>query len=502
MSAVPSHTLGVTRYQLFCVLVASTSSLNFGWNFGVINLPGNIISKCVAGPQRKIGGLPSCLPSTDVMWGLAVGAFALGALVGAVSCTRYANQYGRRAVLMYSNIIAIVAAIMLGTAANIGMFIAARFIVGVAQGCANGTFTNYVVEITTPRARSSLGSTIQLSISTGTMLGQLASLGLATPPLWRILFAMTGVISIVSMSLLTLCVESPKWLVSKGRTDEAYAALGRLRQGGDTKEEFAMLVDTVQAEMGPEAYTASILDVLRGKTPDNLRHQLLLAVLTMIFQQMSGISGVSFYSTTLFASITTPTAYSPKPTLAQILTGVLSIVGTLTALSGVFLAGFFGRRTLILFSHSSMTLCCVLISVGSILGYNILAITMVFIFYVVYLVGPGPLPWVIPGEMSPIYAVSAIIAVSGSVAYTVMFTIGMTFSLLLSALEGYTFLIFAATNLAAAVLFFFLLPETKGRNVPEMARIHSVGIHNVMKQQYRVSQSYAEKGTITTEESI
>ncbi|KAJ2305348.1 Bifunctional purine biosynthesis protein PurH, partial [Coemansia sp. RSA 2706] len=290
--SVPSHTLGITKYQLFCVLVASLNSLNFGWNFGVINLPGDVITKCVAGPKHTILGLPSCLPASDIVWGLAVGAFALGALVGAISCTRYSNKYGRRAVLIYSNLIAVLAAILFGVSVNISMFVVARFLVGVAQGCANGTFTNYVVEITTPRARNTLGSMIQTSISLGMMIAQLSSLGLTNPPLWRVLFAMTGVISIISMAMLTLCVESPKWLVSKDRIDEAQSALQRLRKSADCTDEFATLVETVRVEMGPGAYTASIFDVLRGKTPDNLRHQLLLAVLAMIFQQLSGISGV------------------------------------------------------------------------------------------------------------------------------------------------------------------------------------------------------------------
>ncbi|KAJ2830642.1 Bifunctional purine biosynthesis protein PurH [Coemansia erecta] len=485
--SVPSHTLGITKYQLFCVLVASISSLNFGWNFGVINLPGNVITKCIAGPKHAILGLPSCLPASNIVWGLVVGAFALGALVGAISCTRYANLYGRKAVLTYSNIIAIVAAILFGVAVNIPMLVIARFLAGVAQGCANGTFTNYVVEITTPRARNTLGSMIQASISTGTMLAQLSSLGLSTPPLWRVLFAITGVISLIHMAMLTMCVESPKWLVSKDRIDEARDALQRLRKSADCTEEFRALVDTVRAEMGPNAYTATIYDVVRGKTPDNLRHQLLLAILAMIFQQLSGISGVSFFSTQLFGSITEPPAhYSTKPTLAQILTGILSIVGTIVALCGMTMAGYFGRRTLMLFSHTSMVVCSILISVGSIKGYNIMAIAMVFVFYAVYLVGPGPLPWVIPGEMTPIYAVSAVIAVSGSIAYTCVFSIGMAFSPLLDALKGYTFLIFAATNAVAAVVFFFLLPETKDRKVSDMIRTHSVGVHNIMQRKYRL----------------
>ncbi|KAJ2641429.1 Bifunctional purine biosynthesis protein PurH, partial [Coemansia sp. RSA 1287] len=141
------------------------------------------------------------------------------------------------------------------------MLLIARFLVGVAQGCANGTFTNYVAEISTPRARNTLGSVIQFSTCIGTMMSQLLALGLTVPPLWRVLFAITGVISLIHMALLTMCVESPKWLVSKDRIDEARNALQRLRKSADCTEEFNTLVNTVRAEMGPNAYTATIYDV-------------------------------------------------------------------------------------------------------------------------------------------------------------------------------------------------------------------------------------------------
>ncbi|KAJ2668337.1 Bifunctional purine biosynthesis protein PurH [Coemansia sp. RSA 1085] len=490
---VPSYSLGITRYQLFCVLVASIGSFNFGWNFGVINLPGDVITKCFAGPKHSILGLPSCLPASDTIWSLSVGMFPLGALVGAILCTRFANAYGRKAVLVYSNLIAILAAVLFGVAINIPMFIVARFLSGVAQGCANGTFSTYVAETTTPKARDILGSTIQMSISAGTMLAQLASLGLTNPPLWRVLFAITGVIALAHMLLMTRCVESPKWLLSKNRPDEAQDALQRLRKSADCTDEFKALMQTVQAEMGPNAYSASIPDLLLGKTPDNLRHQLVLAILCMVFQQISGMSGVSFYSTKLFETITNPpTHYNPKPNLAQILTGILSIVGLLAAVAGMLLAGYFGRRTLMLFSHISMAVCSVLISVGSIKEYNIMAICMVFVFYAVYLVGPGPLPWAIPGELTPIYAISSLLAIAGFTGYSGVFTIGMAFSPLLDALQGCTFIIFAATNTVAAIALFFLLPETKGRYIPDMIRTHSVGLHNVMQSKYRTSELKVE----------
>ncbi|KAJ2723162.1 Bifunctional purine biosynthesis protein PurH, partial [Coemansia sp. Benny D115] len=167
----PSHALGITRYQLYCTLAASLGSFNFGWVMSATNLPGDIISKCTSivesHSDKLINGLPVCLPIGDTLWGLVVGSFALGALIGAIACTRFSNMYGRRTVLLYSNVISIIGALLGAFALNPAMLAASRVLAGIGTGAANGTFTTYVVEITTPRARSSLGSMTQMAIILG-----------------------------------------------------------------------------------------------------------------------------------------------------------------------------------------------------------------------------------------------------------------------------------------------------------------------------------------------
>ncbi|KAJ2798666.1 Bifunctional purine biosynthesis protein PurH [Coemansia helicoidea] len=415
-------------------------------------------------------------------------------MTGAIGCTRYADMYGRRAVLLYSNIFVLCSTALYAAAVNIPMLAVARYLAGVSSGCALGTFSAYVAEITTQRARCTLGSMLQANISNGIALALLLSLGLTKPPLWRVLFSMTGAIAIANVALLTMCVESPKWLVSKNRLPEARVALQRLRGSADCTEEFDTLVDNVRAEMGQDAYTATIIDLLRGRTPDNLRHQLVVALVCIVFQQVSGMSGVLFFSTTLFKSITAPVVgYSAAPTMAQILTSVLAVVGVAATFAGMFAAGRFGRRTLMLFAHAVLALCSLLIFVGSMWNINGLAIAMVFLFYSAFLTGPGPLPWVIPIEMTPIYAVSAIVAVMGGVGYTLIFAVGMVFPSLHAALGGYTFLIFAALNLLAVAVFALVVPETKDRGTTAMIQVHCVGVHNVMRQQYQLDK-LADKG--------
>ncbi|KAJ1897185.1 hypothetical protein LPJ66_003528 [Kickxella alabastrina] len=102
-----------------------------------------------------------------------------------------------------------------------------------------------------------------------------------------------------------------------------------------------------------------------------------------------------------------------------------------------------------------------------------------------------------PSEMTPTYAVAAIGAISGSINLICIFAIGLVFSPLLDALDGYTFLLFAETNFIA-MFFFFFLPETKGLYVADVVPVHSVGIRNVVSARYKIAVVSPEKDAIRT----
>ncbi|KAJ2865971.1 Bifunctional purine biosynthesis protein PurH, partial [Coemansia erecta] len=199
---VKSQDLGITKYQLFSVVAASFSSVNCGWNLAVTNIPGMIITECLGTPQHAISGLPSCIPTTSFIWGIAVGSYALGALIGALACTWFSNKYGRRWVLLYSNIIGLIATLVFALSVNVAMIAMGRTVAGIAQGAANGTFTTYVVEITTVKARNSLANMTQMAVITGIMLASALALATLEPPLWRVLFAVTGLLCILSIVLM------------------------------------------------------------------------------------------------------------------------------------------------------------------------------------------------------------------------------------------------------------------------------------------------------------
>ncbi|ORX74857.1 general substrate transporter [Linderina pennispora] len=488
--SVDSRTLSVTKYQCFCAMMAALGSVNFGWNIGVINIPGDVISNCVTGEKHYNGPFPSCIPTESTIWGVAVGCFAIGALIGTIAGNPISDRYGRKFVLTWGPLLALVGGVLLSTTTSLGQLIVGRLFVGFAAGFCNGALSVYVGEITTPKARDILGGTLQLATNVGILLANAVSLGLAKPPLWRILFGITGVIGVATTLLFPICVESPKWLVSRGRVEEARAALIKLRKGADIEQELQDMVDDdakAQAR-AEEAPKVNVMDLILGRTPDNLRHQFIVVCMLMFFQQMSGINAVIFYSTQIF-NRTTKDDPSQIPTTAQILSCVISIVAAIFTFVGMLLGARFGRRTLMLLSHGTMALFSMLMAVGSIKGIDGLVITMVFLYNVFFNFGVGPLPWAAAAEMTPAYAMSAMAAIGGAVNYLFTFAIGVYFSPMQEAMGDYTFFFFMGFNIAAFVFCFFFLPETKGLKVEDVVAVHSVGLHCVLGSRYQIRAS-------------
>ncbi|KAJ2773083.1 Bifunctional purine biosynthesis protein PurH, partial [Coemansia nantahalensis] len=235
---VDSRTVGITRYQAFCALLGAIGSFNFGWNIGSVNIPGDVLQNCVTG-HKYYGPFPSCIDvSSGTVWGVIVGCYALGALMGAVISNYFIDRKGYKFVLTWFALCNVAGALLLSLTTSVTQFLIGRLVVGVAAGAANNALSTYVSDITTPRGRNVLGGGVQLACNLGIMLDNAFALGLAPPPRWRILLSLTGVFGLVNFSLFPFASESPKWLVSKGYLDEARESLARFRKGADIEAEF------------------------------------------------------------------------------------------------------------------------------------------------------------------------------------------------------------------------------------------------------------------------
>lgn len=483
------------------------SAFNFGWCLGEPNIPEEIIIGCIEGPEKAINGLPSCLPMSTTIWGLVVGLVALGALVGSLIAGRAADRFGRRSVLLANNSFYIIGAVLMGTSTTITQLAIGRFVAGIGCGISSTVVATYNSECAPIKARGLLGTMLQLAVEGGIFFSQLIATSLVKTPNWRILFGLSGVVSLVQFAWLPFMPESPKFLVSKGRLSEARMALEYLRPAHDISNEFADIVDasghktnsssleksTCKEEQDSNRVslhsstsyvnpkTVGMGGLLRGRTPDVIWHPLFCTLFLMGFQQWTGAKGIVFYSTELLAKVfnldTSQITHTPNE--AQWVTIGLAGAGIVAVLASMALIDRLGRRRLLLTSTAGLALSCALIVVGRTKNKPILAIVSMFSFKFAYGLGMAPIPWLTASEMLPYYALGTVSGLASALNWAMIFSVGFIFPILANVLDSFLFLPFAILNLVAFVVVLLVVPETKGRSISDILFHHGKRVHIV-----------------------
>ncbi|KAI5072178.1 hypothetical protein GOP47_0012284 [Adiantum capillus-veneris] len=199
------------------------------------------------------------------------GAVAAASLIGAALSTTFAGSgadwLGRRKMLCISAALYCIGSLLMLWSPNVYLLLAARIVDGVGVGLAVTVAPLYISEVSPADIRGELNTLPQLLGTSGMFLAYCMVFGisLTTSPNWRM---MLGLLLIPSFLYLVLGLfylpESPRWLVSKGKTKEAKEVLQRLRNKKDVSGEMALLVEGLGVGENPvlEEYIIQPADLL------------------------------------------------------------------------------------------------------------------------------------------------------------------------------------------------------------------------------------------------
>src|SRR5690606_33397040 len=207
------------------VAVATIGGLLFGYDSGAVN-----------GTQT---GLTEEFGLSSAGLGFTVGSLLIGCAVGAFFAGRLADVIGRRTVMICAAVLFVIGALVQGLTGVHELFVLARFAGGMAVGAASVLSPLYISEVAPARIRGRLTTVQQVMIITGLtaafvvnyFLAQAAgsSLGeVAGTAAWRWMYLAQSVPAVVFLVALFFIPESPRYLVSRGREDEARKVLTSL----------------------------------------------------------------------------------------------------------------------------------------------------------------------------------------------------------------------------------------------------------------------------------
>ncbi|KAM4569760.1 proton myo-inositol cotransporter-like [Odontesthes bonariensis] len=283
-----------------------------------------------------------------------VAAAALSALLGGF----LNGLFGRRVCILLASFFFTVGGIVLSTAPGKEALLAGRLIVGVGLGIASMTVPVYIAEASPPHLRGQLVTVNMLFITGGQFTASLidGAFSYMRRDGWRYMLGLSVLPAVLQFVGFLFLPESPRWLIQRGLTQKARRVLSQIRGNQNIDEEYDGIKNSIEEE---EKDSGGGPVIWRMLTYPPTRRALLVGCGLQMFQQLSGINTVMYYSATILQM-----SGVRDDRLAIWLAGVATFTNFLFTLLGVWLVEKVGRRKLTLGSVLGTSLSLSLLAFG------------------------------------------------------------------------------------------------------------------------------------------
>ena len=434
-----SNHSGIYRF----VTVAALGGLLFGYDTAVI-------SGAIDFMEEKYDLDP-------IMKGWVASCVLIGCLIGSTFAGWLSDQIGRKAGLLFSAYAFAISSAGILPDLGLTMFIVFRLIGGLGIGVASIVVPLYISEIAPTKMRGRLITIYQLGIVTGILIIYLVNYLIVSmhdhqwnvETGWRWMFGSGLIPSVLFILLLSGIPETPRWLMSKGRMDEAKALTDKLPG----------------LEMGAAASSASagLSDIFHS----SLRKALLIGIVLAIFSQITGINVVMYYAPMIFKSAGSGVSGSLFQTLSV---GVINFLMTWVAIKYVDL---WGRKTLLLIGSVGMSVSLFLVGYLFSIQYNGIWLLAGILSYISFFaISLGPLTFVVIAEIFPTAIRGRASAIAIFFLWLSVYIVSQTFPLLLSTYgPANSFWLYMSLSVLAVLFIWRFIPETKGMSLEEIEQI-------------------------------
>lgn len=382
----------------------------------------------------------------------AVGIALAGALVGSGLAGYSTDRWGRRTVLLATGVGFGLFSVLSGLATGLVSFSVARFFVGACIGVASLVTPLYLSEMSPAKIRGALVSLNQLAITVGIVVAYFVDYALAAGRDWRWMFMTAVFPALILIAGMIFLPESPRWLAGKGDRERALQCLRRLGRGHEAEAEMREVEEALSEEKG------GFLSLFGS----GFRVAVLVGVGLAIFQQITGINTIVYYSPEILRLSGYPSAKA-----AILAAAVIGVANVLVTIVSIFLVDWLGRRFLLSVGTVGMAVALALIgsafhrqAAGGVVFYEMIA-------YVVFFgIGLGPVVWLLISEIYPTKIRGSAMSLATLSVWGANWVVAGTFlSLIHAAGPAGTFWIFAVICVLAFVFCLAFVPETKGKTL-------------------------------------
>ncbi|HEY5911409.1 MAG TPA: sugar porter family MFS transporter [Verrucomicrobiae bacterium] len=463
--STPPATGRLTASLIGSTVVAALGGLLFGFDTAVISgttdwLKGGFVAQIT---ERLHGVMPSVSNESllSFMLGFTVASALIGTVLGSIFVGRPADSLGRRGVLFVLAVLYFVSAIGCALALGWWSFTLFRFLGGLAVGGASVVSPMYIAEISPATYRGRLVAITQFNIVLGILLAYLSNYIIGSLELGatecRWMFGVMAVPSVAFFCLLFLTPQSPRWLIARGRTEEARRVL---QQCGTDPSSLEAEVREIQASLDLQHHTLEEPLFCR-----KYAKPILLVVAIAAFNQLSGINALIYYTAFIFKMAG---AGAQSALLQSVIIGFTNLVFTMAALTVI---DHFGRRRLMLVGSVGYILS---LSAAAFAFYTNsggkLLLASLLVFIASHAFGQGAVIWVFISEIFP-NRVRARGQALGSFTHWIMAAvISWTFPLIAAQSGGHAFAFYAVCMVGQLIWVLWVMPETKGISLEQIQK--------------------------------
>ncbi|KAJ1382384.1 Sugar/inositol transporter [Sesbania bispinosa] len=391
----------------------------------------------------------------------------IAGLIASLVASPITRNYGRRISIIGGGISFLIGSALNAAAANLGMLIIGRIMLGVGIGFGNQAVPLYLSEMAPTHLRGGLNMMFQVATTFGIFTANMINYGTQNikPWGWRLSLGLAAIPALLMTVGGIFLPETPNSLVERGANEKGRKLLEKIRGTNDVDAEFQDMVDASEL-------ANSIKHPFRNILEKKNRPELVMAIFMPMFQILTGINSILFYAPVLFQSM----GFGRDASLySSALTGGVLAFSTFISIATV---DRLGRRPLLISGGIQMITCQVIVAI--ILGikfgenqelsksYSILVVVVICLFVLAFGWSWGPLGWTVPSEIFPLEVRTAGQSITVAVNLLFTFIIAQAFLSLLCAFKFGIFLFFAGWITIMTIFVFVFLPETKGIPIEEM----------------------------------
>ncbi len=449
----------VSPYVLFLSIVAAIGGILFGYDTAVISGTTEIV-------KFQFG-------LSTGMEGWYVGCALIGSIIGVLTAGMLSDFLGRKKTMLIAALMFSISAIGCAACSGFRDLVVYRIIGGFGIGIVSIVSPVYISEVSPARVRGTMVSFYQLFITIGFLLAYLvnylilkgASLDSTAPELgvrmfnneyWRGMLGCETIPDLLFLFVIFFIPESPRWLIVKGRDEQAYSILRRIY--GSEKEAQEGLAATRQSIAG------EVKTEWKTLLEPGIRKAVLVGSAIAILGQFMGVNAVLYYGPKIF----TDAGFS-DPLFSTVLVGIVNMLTTVIAL---LIIDKVGRKKLVWWGVGGMIVCLLMIGLYFIPGTNLpnwFMLTFFLLYVFCTAISISAVVFVLLSEMYPNRVRGLAMSIAGFALWIGTYLIGQLTPWMLENLTpSGTFFLFAFMCLPYLWIMYKYVPDTTGKTLEEI----------------------------------